>query len=575
MKRLRLAPAVTLAMLLCACGGGGGGANSTPPPPPPPPPPPTSANADLIDLGKTESFTNDASLVKATFAKSDGSSKASGSPASLTIVYDASAKSYALTGGGIGQTFVPADITSNTSATIFVRKSGSTTDQLVLTKPGTSGPLTYRYVGGGTWQRIVDGVSSVTANTLAFTYGVETLDSAMPKTGTAGYAVDLIGSSGLTGYYGQGSLTADFLSSSFLVNIAVGEVLDGGTVTPPGLEFKGSGSIGSTNKITGTFSLNAFQLFNGSINGRFYGPSANEVGATFYGAGGTDYAINGYFIGRQDASAPTSNTTITNLAVDQTFTATSMSGYYATHISNGSYSDGTTPGITGGSVKYTAADKSFVVSNLSETSDPFLDSQKSISSDGRYVIYDQGNGSRLLLYRPGGSNTQLALTYASYAIWERTFDEPGFDRHVRRLVYLPWGVNTQNMPVTGTASYDGILDGYGIGDTSAYTLGGTAALTANFGNGSLSGSLSPVGTNVSTGTVTNFGNFDFTASMNGANFAGNIPSSVSIVPGIIEGGFFGPEAAELAGTFRMVRAADPINSASWIELQGVVVGKKH
>jgi hypothetical protein len=131
------------------------------------------------------------------------------------------------------------------------------------------------------------------------------------------------------------------------------------------------------------------------------------------------------------------------------------------------------------------------------------------------------------------------------------------------------------MPVSGTGSYSGIIDGYGIGATSAYTVAGTSSFSVNFATGSLVGSLSPVGTNVSTGATNNFGNFAFSGSVgSGATFTGDITSSYSSFKGQINGGFFGPGAAELVGIFGNLRVTDPADSASFIQLQGLVAAKK-
>jgi len=89
----------------------------------------------------------------------------SGGPSTLSVSYDATSKDYTISVAGRSQTFAPGDInaskSSSSGATVYIKTSGSTTDSLTLTNAGTSGALTYEYVGAGFWQRTVQGAGTV------------------------------------------------------------------------------------------------------------------------------------------------------------------------------------------------------------------------------------------------------------------------------------------------------------------------------------------------------------------------------------------------------------------------------
>lgn len=214
-------PSLVLTFALSACGGGGG-VNSTPTPPTPTPtPPPTSANADMITLTQSEDFTNDAVTGSATYSKEGSRTAASSAPSALSVIYDAASRTYTVSTGERSQSFAQAHMDSslgNAQITVFKRVSGATTDTFTLTNAASSGDLTYRYVGGGFWQRTIDSTTSVNGAFDAFTYGVETPDAALPRTGGASYAVDLLGvvasPDALYSMSGDGTLTANLLTGS-------------------------------------------------------------------------------------------------------------------------------------------------------------------------------------------------------------------------------------------------------------------------------------------------------------------------------------------------------------------------
>lgn len=164
--------------------------------------------------------------------------------------------------------------------------------------------------------------------------------------------------------------------------------------------------------------------------------------------------------------------------------------------------------------------------------------------------------------------------YSSLAIWGK-----GVGAYWDALNYTAFGVPTaaEAMPVTGSASYHGLIAGNSdvleadnlVGGTVAATINGSVDLNFDFGVGSLAGSMHPtlstfggdidlgvlsfVNTIYSSGSTTFSGRFD--TAVNGAN--------------AFDGRFTGPAAEELIGrwTFPFVYSGDGAThsaSGAWI-----------
>jgi len=299
-------PAMSACVLLTACGGSGGGGVASTPTPPSAPSPSPSPNTSLFAPLTSESFANDAATGSATFAGITMPGSAASTP--LTVSYNATAGSYTVATNGRSQTWGVSSQTAGTAQTSDYRVTkGDTDDILTLTKPGTSGPLTYQYVGGGFWQRSVNAGNSVSGSFDAFTYGVPTPDAARPRTGQASYDVTLLGTMATASWpyplalSGSGLLVADFANGKVTSAGTLRGTDTGGTnATIYGdVPFASSATIGSTGTFNGLFNF-ADATMKGDINGRFYGPNAEEVGAVFNATG---------------TSASTPNATSPNVAV--------------------------------------------------------------------------------------------------------------------------------------------------------------------------------------------------------------------------------------------------------------------
>jgi hypothetical protein len=256
----------------------------------------------------------------------------------MRVQYDATDSSYTLTlndGPGVTRrtwVFRPADIqpSFDPNVTIYqaVDNSGLTpaTETLFLTKNNAS---TYTYVGGGVWTRIQRGsLANTTTRADAFAYGVETPDAALPRTGSASFDVTLAGALTNSGSFAFASPDGSIsyvagLSGTGTLNAAFGTGLitlsgTAGTFNPftgasfgSAQPFGGTATIAaSTNNFSGTFTYGSGTVYNGGWLGRFYGPAAQEVGASFHASNGnitTPAAATGVILGKRSA-APTGAT---------------------------------------------------------------------------------------------------------------------------------------------------------------------------------------------------------------------------------------------------------------------------
>ncbi|KPL68596.1 hypothetical protein SZ64_11060 [Erythrobacter sp. SG61-1L] len=574
------------ALLVSACGGGGG-TNSTPNPPGGGGSSgggggssfPSSANADLVTLSKNESFTNDSVQAKGRFTL-DGLTSSSTSRSGLTIDYDASAKSYRLSGGGKTTTFLQSDIdqaNSGGGVVLMVKENGDTIQ--TLSRVDNSAPVaSTRYVTSALWQYVVENSSSVDYSVSVATYGVETPNASLPRTGAADYAI-LVNGVLLYGqpwaYGGSGNLTVDFATGKLAGDGKMYEFDPVGGTKSGDYDFFLTATLsGSGNSFSGEFGYNYFEAMRGTIAGRFYGPNADEVGATWevrpqsnstaVGVG----AITGVKSGNSSAAFAKLADLTGRFDLPSTF---ANSGYYGPKGMRFDL-DAKTYGIIGpaGNVVQTfrAADR---------FSDPDFAAFDSFSSS---------NDDVLRMFKWGDANPEVKLTYSSFAIYEHdTPDVPS----TRQSDYIVYGLFTQPnlLPHTGSATYRGSIYGNASDtngkDANLYALSGQGTFTVDFSSGSISGGLSSVvGRDADTNATKNFGNFTGYGSLDSANrsiFTLSMDYNHDIVrplAGSMRGGLFGPGATEMVGAFGITwQAPDATNTWDfpYYSVNGVFVGK--
>lgn len=285
---------------LAACGGGGGGGGGSAglaPVAAPPAPAAATTNSTLTNLVASQAFPTVGGSIN-TVANSNGTfSQTSLVTASADIVgvsYNASNQSYTITSNIGSQAFAASDrnaASSNNLITTYTKRTGNVQDDLILANGPAAG---FTYSNFGSWVRTTDNTTSVAVHNSYAVYGIPTAAADMPRTGSATYATaggaTQVAGNTLRALSGTGSLTANFGTGNIQTSLALGGF---GTLS-------GSATINSNNA---TFSGGMGGAgYSGALAGRFFGPAAAEVGATFTMTStliGTAAAIDGYLIGKK------------------------------------------------------------------------------------------------------------------------------------------------------------------------------------------------------------------------------------------------------------------------------------
>lgn len=575
-----------LSIFLSGCGGGGGTA-STPAPAPSPTPTPVATNASIDpgSLSVDEKFTNNAVAAKIT--KPAGIVTTVTSTPALTIDFVRSNLKYTLTVDGRTAAFVPANQVTPTPADpapiglrndqVYVLRDAATnklTDRLETTTPDHAG--TAYYVTGGVWQQVRDDQE---LNATAFTYGAETADGSLPRSGTMAMQARLYGQGYWQNDYtyleGIGDLSVN-LTSGAISGSGQARELSTGTRKPVASgDWSTTAQVSSSsNALSGTVKLyqNAGFTISGTLAGRFYGPAGQELGAAF-AASGTSSLGAGSVVGVLLGTKPLGNAALTSLTADQKFAARSM-GYgllvkTATGLHGAAFQDAAPP-YTVDTVEYKASDGSYVLKGFYGTQalDPIFSTAQAADasiSDARFAGFSKTTGSlqeQVRLYRPGSANGELALTYTSFGLYMRKEPAPNADETRVSNYWFAYGVPTDSaaIPAKGTATYQGILYGTAsdrVPGAAIQQVTGTSRFDFDFGAGSLTGYLNPkiVGTG---GATTDLGQWTIA---NGAlglisgspqTFKGSLQLAAnSLGGGTFDGTFFGPIANEVAGTFQI------------------------
>ncbi|MBB4614928.1 transferrin-binding protein-like solute binding protein [Novosphingobium taihuense] len=561
---------VSLSLALAACGGGSSGSVASTPAPTPSPSP-TPVNASLAELTQSQSFTNDSSGLSANFDLStrttiDGKLNAD----TLTIRYDATTKGYTVTSGSRSQTFTSANVTRRESDLVEYRNTAGSGQILSLfTETGTAAKR--KYVGMGFWQSNSEVSSRQSSDFSAFAYGLPTNATAVPRTGSAAYAIDIFGAVIAPGiepksFSGSGKFSLDFaqgqfsaLASAYEYGLGTGSETSGG-----GIELRAGGLLSSSD---GTFTGNAFYgstLGNsaGTISGRLFGPQGQEIGATFQTSNAAGMAAIGSLAGARDTSSLAENLTLTALRSEQRFLTFGGGGI--------------------GSITLIGPDTfDFVGYSSDMVGGRFTANEKVASSNPNFTAYektgDNGYGPqkvRIELFKPGTANTEIALTYASFGKWT------GSGSNTVGTHYFTYGFQTANGLLaarTGRARYEGIAYGSGLNSnaSASYDIKGTTSFDVDFSTQKFGGTLALTGVERTSGTRADFGAYALGGDLflQQSYLLGNITRAGSSV-GNVWGEFYGPNGQELGGSFYLNAPAGS-GEAREVGIKGafVTVGK--
>lgn len=588
----RTAAIVMVLLPLSACGvGGGGGVASTPTPPTATP---TPTNTTITDLRASQSFANDAGRTDVTFnltSKTTVSGKAAATP--LTVRYDASSGSYAVTSGDVTDTFTTADrqATGNAGETRYVRRNGSDSTYLTLVTTPYYGSTSNQYVGLGYLQRnSVSGDRQATSFT-TFAYGLDTPPGGVPRSGNGTFNTDVFGLETLPGsepaiFQGRGRFDVDFMNGVFSTQTSVTRtgLISGNGIVGGGIDLTGGGTLSAS---SGGFSgdivyRSGGTQLGGQIAGRFYGPNAQEIGASFAGSASDGTSFNGSLTGQRDSTLTAANTSLAQLVTPQLFYADSTTLTVRTPRNGGAPAISDYPGLLGNGVSRSQfTDKTSGNVSFGPPSSNLAGGDYTVTSivtgDANFTTYNRTIASqptKLELYKTGSANKELALTYASFGRYSTSVDSDPVQSEVDRVFFV-YGFNTPSglfANRTGTASYAGVAYGAGADPSGALLdVTGTTQMTVDFGSQSLSGNLALAGRN--NAASIDYGAFAFSGklfsyqSQGTATIARTGGSSI----GSMLVNFYGPSGNEAAGIFRL-RVPDGAGANTLIN--GAMVAKK-
>lgn len=506
----------------------------------------------------------------------------------VTVSYDATTRTYTVAAGGRSQSFGPADsVPGRYAGETAFSKAGLSEYLTLVTNPYLDAQYTNRYVGLGYWQKNeqVGGVQQTAFST--FTYGFNTAGSSIPRTGSAHWLTDAFGLLSVPGkevrtLYGLGDFEVDFTAGSFQAsgNLDEYEVVSGGG-TSGSLRLQAGGELASDGKFSGLFSYEGSPsgALHGTLNGSFYGPNAEEIGATFE-ASGYGAVLTGALTGQQyplgSTSAGIKNITLTNpLATERLFGfggglfATTGTGFAGYQQVTSVYTEGTVTLTPAGPTEIGLV-KGYALSSIDLVA----------GGPANFTTYRTnagGNPAVLSLYKIGSANQELALTYSSFVSWS---DAPNSVAEFGKPFtsnYMVYGMLTPRELLagrTGSASYNGVVYGKGGATSGAvYDVRGTSRFDVDFSASSYSGSLGLKGTTLE-GTLTDFGDFGFSGSLAfGQMLETPLTGATSPDGGsYIRPSFFGPSGQEIGASF-LLRIGTPATTDR-IEIGGIAVAKR-
>ena len=589
MRRLGIMPLLAC-VLLGACGGGGGGVASAGSNPSgsggtggTPTPTPAPTNTSISGLTVSQTFAGPAATTTTTININPASvASATSARSALQVRYDAGTRSYTVETQGRSQSFAPTDARPATTPgeTVYAKTDGSVRDYLTLVTTPYSGNMPNRYVGLGYWQRNTVFPSRQDTTFDSFVYGLETPATSVPRSGTASYLTDTLGFVTTPGkvpraFTGSGAFDVDLALGVFAARASVLEydLTSPETRSGGGIEYTAGGKLTSGNDFAGNFTYGGTDTrASGTVQGRFFGPGAEELGATFSADNAAGAVVTGSFTGQRTAGGARSNLSLVNLTADQLFYVretnyTRQNGFGGVAFVN------TYQGIAqmtlrpDGGVSFTGA-----VSNVPFGSFTAADRV----ADGRtnFITYQgtiDDKPARLSLYRPGTANTELQLTYASFGIWEGG-STSGYGAFNGKA-YRTYGIETPRDLLsrrTGTAAYNGVVYATGVrGGSSEFDVRSTSRFSVDFGAQRFSGALTLTDKAANAAEI---GTWTFADSLSYGLPINTALRSGTDAQGTIMPSLHGPDGEEIAASFLIQR--DTQTPANALVITGATVATR-
>ena len=209
----------------------------------------------------------------------------------------------------------------------------------------------------------------------------------------------------------------------------------------------------------------------------------------------------------------------------------------------------TTGGVTSGFGNYARATSTVVydpVANTYTIRDTGSLTTKSTfgptgTPSGNFTIYTKSATETFRVLNQGA----VSLTYVDFGEWKRSSTADGTTSV--NDTYLVWGSKTArgDLPLSGSAIYSTIYDGNFVDKNGEHALNGSGGITANFGTGMLSYTANING--VPVGALAFAGNGTINSKQVGFTTT-NTTSGYTLSQ---YGNFYGPQAAEVGGLFRL------------------------
>jgi hypothetical protein len=548
-------------------------------------------------LSVTETFAGFGAGHNVTLGAADQVAAATLSGSGVEVTYDAATGGYTVVAGARSQTFLPIDLTSADATRSQFRKTSATAvDQMAITVARPTSPSTttpFRYVRLGAWH----GSTVDSGHQESAAFGVPTPSGSVPRTGHVVYATEVFG------YLSKPSLERRTITGSGVFNVDFGGGVFKTTTNIFDYDIKGGfGSFGGGVTLTGSGRLDSSGSFagiiayanpfgrtaSGTLKGGFFGPAGEELGLSFAATGPGDAVMTGAMIGRREPGLAPETLSLTDVVANTTMRATfaEVSQYVDTAAnprfkdSIGGIVDYDTPLVTmrpDGSITIPGPNhdyyvKTYTAADLSPQQRP------------NFTSYDttvSGFPARIEVYKPGSANTELQLSYASFASLQLHITSGTYVIERQRLYVF--GLATERYLLasrTGTARYDGVVHGKTMGADEVFSnLGGTARFNVNFGGQTYDGQLALTATPVSGGASSALGTWTFGSTLSNGlmNQATLMKDGAPPVYWLLDGNriqpaFYGPDGEEIAAAFTI--NIEPSSANPRLSHTGVVVARR-
>ncbi len=168
--------------------------------------------------------------------------------------------------------------------------------------------------------------------------------------------------------------------------------------------------------------------------------------------------------------------------------------------------------------------------------------------DGRSLTFDTDTGeliSGLEGSEDGGMLTVLDGTYSTAAVLDVFEEDAG-----TKIAAVHAGNATEDLPSSGSATYRGDVVGLGFSSVAGEAEG-SIVVTADFNNGTVDGTISNIRITAEAGGIGALADVGFAGAVmdrENATYAGEtVTIGGDVAQGRVDGGFYGPGAAETAG----------------------------